>query len=255
VGRVYRNLLAAPEAVDRSLSALSARIAARERGRSIAIAVTEWGAFFSTDPAWVDHIKTMGTAVYLARMMQVFLGQPRVAVADYFKFTDRTMMGWVGFDQQPKIPYYVLQLYARHFGTQLVAAQIDSPTYSADGVGVIAPDPQVPEVTVAAARDESGRRLFVNLINRSGSTIHRVRLDLGPFRAGSTATGWVLSAPTPTDHNGRDLPDEVPAALYQEPPRSPGGHPIRLERTTVDLSIPVRLAPWSIVTLELGTPP
>src|SRR6202030_4305473 len=122
---VYQSLWAAPEAVDRSLSDLDALIAKYANGRPIGIAVTEWGALFSFDPQWIDHVKTMGTAVYLARLMQVFINHPRVVLADYFKFTDRSPMGWVGYDKKPKIPYYVVQLFARHFGSRLVEATVE----------------------------------------------------------------------------------------------------------------------------------
>jgi alpha-N-arabinofuranosidase len=252
VKEVYTSLFAAPEAVNRSLTALDTMISRYERSRHIEIAVTEWGALFSFDPAWVDHVKTMGSAVYLARMMQVFLGQPRVSLADYFKFTDRTMMGWVGYDQRPKIPYYVVQLFSQHFGDRLVAASIDSPTFSTHGAGVVQAEVSVPEVTVVASRAGAGGKLFVNMVNRSWSTIHQIRLDTGAFRGSPSATAWVLTAPRATDSNGRDLPDEVPANMYVEPPRGPSDpQSYQLEKKSVDLSAPILLPPFSVVTLEI----
>ncbi len=127
---VYQSLWASPEAVDRSLSDLDALIAKYAHGRPIGIAVTEWGALFSNDSQWIDHEKTMGSAVYLARLMQVFINHPRVVLTNYFKFADRTPMGWVGYDRKPKVPYYVIQLFARHFGTHQVEATVESPTFS-----------------------------------------------------------------------------------------------------------------------------
>src|ERR1035437_6936553 len=131
---VYQSLWAAPDAVDRSLTALDTKITTVENGHRIEIAITEWGALFSWDPALVDHVKTMGTSVYLARLVQVFMGQPRVTIASYFKFTDGSFMGWVGYDARPKIPYYVIQMFSQHFGTRLVASSIESPEYSVKAV-------------------------------------------------------------------------------------------------------------------------
>lgn len=249
---VYQGLWASPEAVDRSLSQLDDLITKYGNGRQIGIAVTEWGALFSNAPHWIDHEKTMGSAVYLARLMQVFINHPRVVLTDYFKFTDRTPIGWVGYDQKPKVPYYVIQMFARHFGTRQVAATVESPTFSVGQIGVAPAESDVAEVTVVAALDASGRKLFVNLVNRSWQTIHQVRLDTGSFKAADTATVWELSSPGLTDHNGRDLPDEVPAKMYEEPPvNGSAATTIKLEQKTVKLESPVILQPYSIVTLEL----
>src|SRR6202044_2265426 len=134
------------------------------------IAVTEWGALFSADPRWIDHVNTIGSAVYLARMMQVFLLQPRVTLADYFKFSDRNFMGWIGYDRKPKVPYYVIELFAAHFGDQLVEASIESPTYDVEGLGPAPAETNVAELTVAASISRPSEKLFVNIVNRSWNT-------------------------------------------------------------------------------------
>ncbi|HZP61114.1 MAG TPA: alpha-L-arabinofuranosidase C-terminal domain-containing protein [Opitutaceae bacterium] len=249
---VYQSLWASPEAVDRSLSKLDDLLARYGNGHPIGIAVTEWGALFSNAPHWIDHEKTMGSAVYLARLMQVFINHPRVVLTDYFKFTDRTPIGWVSYDGKPKVPYYVIQMFARHFGTRQVAATVESPTFSVGQVGVAPAESDVPEVTAVAATDGSGRKLFVNLVNRSWQTIHQVRLDTGSFKAADAATLWELSSPGLTDHNGRDLPDELPSSMFEEPPVKNGAPAaIKIEQKTVDLKSPLTLQPYSIVTLEL----
>jgi alpha-N-arabinofuranosidase len=250
---VYQSLWASPEAVDHSLGDLDALIDKYANGRPIGIAVTEWGALFSNAPHWIDHIKTMGSAVYLARLMQVFINHPRVVLTNYFKFTDRTPMGWVGYDQKPKVPYYVIQLFARHFGTRQVAATVEgSPTFSIGQVGVTPAESDVPEITAIAALDDSGRKLFVNLINRSWQTIHQVNLDTGSFKAADNATVWEISSPGLTDHNGPDLPDEIPSSMYEEPPVHPNAKSaIKIEQKTVSLKSPIILQPYSIVTVEL----
>jgi alpha-L-arabinofuranosidase len=161
-------------------------------------------------------------------------------------------MGWVSYDRKPKVPYYVIQLFARHFGTRQVAATVESPTFSVDQVGITPAEADVPEVTVVAALDASGRKLFVNLINRSWQTIHPVQLDTGSFKAADTATAWELSSPGLTDHNGPDLPDEIPTGMYEEPPVNPGAKAvIQIEQKTVSLKSPIILQPYSIVTVEL----
>ncbi len=249
---VYQSLLAAPEAVNRSLTQLDALIARHEKGRRIEIAVTEWGALYSPSPEWIDHVKTMGSAVYLARLFQVFITQPRVTLASSFKFTDRSYMGWIGYDQKPKVPYHVAQLYARHFGNRLVQASIESPVFNAPALGVMPSEANVPELTVIASINSDGRKLFINIVNRSWETIHRVKLDTGRFIASSTMTAWSISAPGLTDHNGRDLPPEVATTSYQEPVLHRDAKPyIGIEQLTLNPQQPVMVPPYSIVTLEL----
>jgi alpha-N-arabinofuranosidase len=253
---VYQSLWASPEAVDRSLRALEELITRYEKNRRIEIAVTEWGVFFSFDARWIDHVKTMGSAVYLARLMQVFMSHPRVTLANYFKFTDRTFMGWVGYDQRPKIPYYVIELFSQHFGNRLVEATVESPIYSSKSIGAASAETDVPEITVVAAADDEQRKLFINFVNRSWDTIHQVSLDTATFEASDSATAWILSSPGLLDHNGRDLPEEFPAHMYQEPLLHPQNQsPIRIQRKSFDPHATVFLPPYSVVTLELDARP
>jgi len=251
---VYQSLWAAPEEVGRSLTQLDQLITRYEQTRRVEIAVTEWGALFSFNKAWVDHVKTQGSAVYLARLMQVFLNQPRVTQAQYFKFTDASFMGWVGYDRKPKVPYYVIQLFTQHFGTRLVPATLASPNFSVGALGAMAAQSGVPEVTAVASLDATGRKLFVNLVNRSWATTHRVRFDTGSFPAATTARTWTLSSPGVTDHNGPDIPPDVPKSLYTEPTVSPYAKlPITLQQKSVDLRQPIYVSPYSIVTVEIDS--
>lgn len=185
--------------------------------------------------------------------MQVYLEQPRVTVANYFKFTDQTFMGWVGYDKKPKIPYYVVQLFARHFGTRLVTSSVPaSPTFKTAALGPMAAENAVPELTSVAALDATGGKLFINIVNRSWDTIHQVKFDTGTFNAATQGRTWSISSPGPTDHNGRDLPSHIPTSMYVEPPlhRDTKG-PVGIKEKTFDLTHPLLIPPYSIVTVEL----
>ena len=249
---LYQSLWAAPEAVARSLTKLSGLLARYEKSRHIEIAITEWGALFSYEKTEVDQVKTMGSAVYLARLLQVFLSQPRVTVADYFKFTDRSFMGWIGYDQKPKIPYYVIELFSKHFGSQLVHASVNSPEFDSKAVGIAAAEHGVPELTVAAALDDTGKKLFINIVNRSWNTIHRIKLDTGGFTPAPTAKTWTISSPGVTDHNGPDLPGEINPSLYVEPKLSAGFKgPIAITTGICSSADTFPIAPFSVLTIEL----
>lgn len=255
VQQVYQSLWAIPEAVDLSLQDLSALIAQYQTTRQIGIAITEWGPLFSTDPAWIDHEKTLGSAVYLARLIQVFMSQPRVSIANFFLFTDQSFMGWVGFNQVPKVPYYVIELFTKHFGTQLLAASVNgAATYNSVSVGAAGAQTGVPEVTATASLDATGQRLFVNFVNRSWSTVYPVAVNIGTFNAAS-AVEWSISSPGVTDNNGPDMPSWIPASDYIEPPISNSFRgPIAVTETVISPQASVILPPHSIVTVEFDGP-
>jgi alpha-N-arabinofuranosidase len=253
---VYRALWAAPEAIDRDLSRLEKIIRAYQAGKDIGIAVTEWGLLYSVnlDPGWIDKVKTMGSAVYVGRVLQVFVSHPKVRIANYFKFTDDTPIGWVAFDGKPKAPYYALQLFSRHFGARLVKSEImGGKTYGTPPLGIMTEEKDVPEVTAAAALNDKGDRLFVNLINRSWSETHYVGLSVKGFVGAEGETdAWLLAAPAATDHNGPDLSPELSRRVEETPLSAElAGRPVVLRKIRLDAGKPIRLAPFSLLTVEI----
>jgi len=252
VDTVYPALWAAPDAVEDSLNRLAGLMSRYEGARRvpIGIAVTEWGALFSMpqrDPYWTDHAKTLGAAVYTARTLQVLLSQPRVRLANHFKFSDRSFMGMVNYEGTPKVPFHAFRLFAKHTGTHLVSAQFDAmPTYDTDGIGRIAARRGVPDVTVLATRDGDTGRLYVNLVNRSLHRSHRVKLDLHGMTPKPGGTLVALSGPAPTAHNGRDLPPEWPYSPAYEPYSV--GPALDLVQSAWRTDEPLVLAPFSVAT-------
>jgi alpha-N-arabinofuranosidase len=253
---VYPALWAAPEAVGRSLDALEGLLEKYEgNDKKINIAITEWGPLYSlprADVHWFDHVKTLGSGIFVARTLQVFMEHPRVKVANYFKLADRSFMGWVGYDGVPKVPYWVFQLYARHFGDQRVAVNLDSPVYNSVQVGATAAEANVKEVTAVAALDRARDRLYVNFVNRSLRHNYRVKLQVEGFQVTSPAvTLWKVAAREPTAHNGRDIPPDWPYDTKIEPFTTLLPNSIRLISETKNSGDFVDIPPFSIITVEL----
>jgi len=250
----YQAMWAAPETVDQELTQLEGWIAQYQQSRPINIAVTEWGPLFGLLPDWIDHNKTMGSAVYVDRMIQVFLSHPKVKVANYFKFTDDTYMGWDSYLNQPKVPYYVIQLFAQHFGTTMVSTNVTSPVYSTAGVGDAPPESNVALVTAVSSIDPATGKLYVNFVNRDWAQTHYVQLTVGGFRY-STATGTLrkIYSSSVTDNNGPDMRPGI-GISYVDP--SPIASNIQIQLESVDLNSPIALPPHSVETLEIdGDPP
>lgn len=255
VDQVYPALWASPEAVDESLAQLEELIARYEGKRRIGIAITEWGALYSlprADPYWVDHVKTLGSGIYIARMLQVFMSHPRVQMANYFKFTDRSFMGWVDLNGQPKVPYWVFKLYARNSGDMRVKSSMTpSRTYNAPALAIMKPQSNVPELTHIVTRDTKSGRLYINLVNRSMSRQYTVNLSLNGLNPATKGELLQVSGKEPTAHNGRDIPLEWPFRDEYEPFTSAAPDSIRIQPRAWKAGEPLRVAPFSVVTLIL----
>ena len=245
IDQVYPALWAAPEAVKRSLDQLGKLIETYQGAKEIDIAVTEWGALYSLpyfDPYWVDHVKTLGSGVYMARLLQVFMSNSKVKLANYFKLVDRSFMGWINYNGEPKVPYYVFSLYSKYTGDQLLPTSLESPTFNTKSIGIMTDESNVAEVTVVASKRSATGEVYINFVNRSMQHVHKIKLDFLGDLPSRTGTLLSITADEPTAHNGRDIPPEWPYNKDYEPySTAPSG------------SINIHSSPWSdrdLVTLN-----
>ncbi len=249
---VYQAMWGAAVAVDKDLSALERLISAHAHGRDIGIAVTEWGPFFSIHHIdYLDHVKTLGSAVYAARIFQVLLSHPKVKIANFFKFTDNTFMGWISYNGVPKVPYYAVEMYSKHFGHTLVKAGINSPKFDTRKIGFAKQQVGVPELTAVASIDATGRRLFVNIVSCSWDRPRKITLKTPGFVCTKNeAVVRMITGPRASSHNGPDLPDWWPLP-YKEPLPEPTEPPIAIKTRIWDRRTPLTIPPHAVVMIEL----
>jgi alpha-N-arabinofuranosidase len=207
----YRALFAFPAEVRRNLEALCAQIdryAPRESGR-IRLAITEWGPLFQILPSsrWVDHDKTLGSGLFAASVMQVFLNSPRLDIANFFKLTESGFMGWVNADGTPKPSYLALSLYTRHFGTRLTATVVDGPTFDAAPAGVVSAARNVPFVDAVSSLSGDGKRLYLIAVNKHFTAPAMADVHIAGFKPSQSGRRWVLTGSGVDANNGPDLPD------------------------------------------------
>lgn len=206
---VYQAMLAAPQQIEANLRDVSALLARYEtQQRPISIAVTEWGPMFHVLPSspWVDHVKTMGSALFVAGTLNAFLRTPRLETANFFKLADQGFMGWLGRRDGQWVhtaPGMTFSLYRRTLGRRLVQARVVSPTFSTPGVGVVSPSGTVPVVDAVATHDDG--LLRVMLVNRGEQPI-TVQLRLAGVAGVAGATVQTLSAEALDAHTGSQLP-------------------------------------------------
>lgn len=217
---VYRSLLAAPELVRRNLAKLSAEIGALKPAdaRRIKIAVTEWGTLYHVQPSsrFVDHCKTLGSALYTAAVMKAFIDTPRVEAAHYFKLVDQLFIGAVGKRGDafaPTASYYALQLFTRHFGATQVACRTTSPTYDSRANGWVPAVRGVPLFETLCSMSADRRTLYIMAINKHFDRGMEASMALRGFRAGGSATAWTLNG-TGIDANTGTAPKQVPGITW-----------------------------------------
>jgi alpha-N-arabinofuranosidase len=150
----YATMLGAPELIRANLKTVSNQIDkhAGPRGKDIVIAVTEWGPLFHIDPKspYILHTKTLGSALYTASVLKVYMETPRVEVATFFKLSDLNFMGLVGVREgmpladylkfekgtfRATASYLAFQLLATRFERVLVSCKTDGPTFDTKVLG------------------------------------------------------------------------------------------------------------------------
>jgi len=222
---VYRALLAFPQLVSQNLATVGWQIETYAGGPSsrIQIAVTEWGPLFHFIPSdpWVDHPKTLGSALYVAGAMQSFLRSPRMGMANFFKLTEQSFLGSIGPGGEPKPSYYAFQMYTKHFGDLLVDTKEEGPRFSSREVGNVAAVSNAPALDTVASLSADRMRLYLITVNTSFTNSIRAKIQLRDFHPASTARLWVLSGTRLDANNGEDLPP-VPGLKWAKQAGPPG---------------------------------
>ena len=266
---VYKSLWAAPVMVEENLRTVSDQIrkfAPPGRADRIKISVTEWAPLFhvTTASKWIDHSKTLGSALYVADILRVFVQNDRVDSAMFFKLNEPSFLGLLGVRSGAWIPnasFHAFQLFSRYFGTTLVGSTAKSPTYDSLRAGLIPKTAGVPLLTTVASLSADRNRLYVMLINKSVDQTANVALALGGFDP-IAGTAHLLTGASPDSNTGAELP-KVPGLAWarqvnidEKLRHFDHGAPTEISftstaLTTVGKTFAYRVPPHSVVSLEL----
>ena len=246
--RVYSAMLAAPMLIRDSLADVSRKIASLgpESDAHVRLAVTEWGPYFQMAPGdrFVDHVKTLGSALYVASAMKAFLESPKLDVATGFKLSDKLFQGWIGERNGHWVstaPYYALQMYTHHFGSVLVDSGARGPVYDSQPAGLVDALSEVPYLDVVSSRSADHRLLYVMAINKHFDAAVRARIDIRGGHPSGTGTAWTLNG-TGIDANTGTQPFQAPGVHWAKQasdetnPRFERGSPDEVTVTSSKLS-------------------
>jgi alpha-N-arabinofuranosidase len=211
---VYAAMLAAPQLIGRRLNDLAQRLDALTPSRTnpIQIAVTEWGPYFQADPSsrFVDHSKTLASALFAASALKTFMESPRTQVANLFKLVDASFMGWIGIRQgtyAAKAPLLAVTMLRNYFGPNLVSSATVSPTYDAPTVGWVDSAASVPYLDIVASRSDDSKTVYVLGINKHFDREIQAQIHVSNFSMTGRATVYTLNGTAADANTGTQLPN------------------------------------------------
>ena len=207
---VYAAMWAAPRQIFANLQDISARIRQQPSAARMKIAVTEWGPLFHFVPAspYVDHPKTLGSALYVASTLKAFVETPEVEAANIFKLVDPLFLGVIGMrngEFAPASSYYAFQLYTKHFGEVLIPSETVVPEYRNRQVGMVDTASNNPYLDVVASRSDDRRKLYIIAVNRSFDQDIAATIHLREMKP-TGGTAWVLTGTGVDANTGTQLP-------------------------------------------------
>ena len=224
--KVYRAMLAAPVLIARNLKVVEQQIAtyAPNRASQIGIAVTEWGPLFQFDPksAYVDHPKTLGSALFVASTLKAFVESARTQIANFWLLNDLSVLGMIGSreagfppkpDWAPTARYFAFQLFTRYFGDQLVQSTVEGPTYNSEAVGLIDSVDNVPYLDIVSSLSTDRRTLFIIAINKNFDSSIESSITLRDFNPAPEGIAWTLTG-SGIDANTGTMPLRVPGLSW-----------------------------------------
>jgi len=212
VRTIYHAMLAAPIQLRASLDRVSAQIKkyAPAHASRIKIAVTEWSPSFQIvlDGPYLDHPKTLGSALFVASNIKNYIEHPDVDIANYFKLNDRLWAGMLSVRNDRFVgtaPYYAFRMYREHFGSVLIKTETESPTYNTNGAGYVGAHQNVPYLDVVSSLSADGRHLYVMVINKHFDQDIPARIDLAGFKPGAKGSAFVLTGSGIDANTGTEL--------------------------------------------------
>ena len=227
---VYTSMMAAPLEVSDTLTRLSAKIESiLGKDSPVTIGISEWGPLFQDQltSRFYDHVKTLGSSLYVASLLNVFVQSPRTELANAFKLVDNLAMGWIGVRDgafTAKAPYYALELYTRHFGTQLLASETVSPGYENRSMGWVDSLMSVPYLDAAASTSDDGNAVYLAVVNRHFDRNVTAEISVGQFCwDGSDAEVWTLNGTAVDANTGTSIAGGQSAGLADQAQIDPGG--------------------------------
>jgi alpha-N-arabinofuranosidase len=203
---IYQTMLGAPELIARNLDTVGRQLEQwGSPARKPFVAVTEWGPIFQWvhHGRYVDHNKTLGSALFSACVLKALVESPCTGMANFFMLNDFGVTGWISSMNDrwpPPDPEWAMTaralaftMFTRHFGETVVRSKAAGPSFDTDGAGLTDSVKGVPYLDVVASLDASGKGLYLIAINKHFDASIDTRISIKGFRPASRGSAWTLS--------------------------------------------------------------
>jgi alpha-N-arabinofuranosidase len=182
-------------------------------GKDIPLAVTEYnGGFVQDEPVPYRHC--LGTALINAELLRIFMKpENNIIMANYWQFCNSywgmvwTQEDYMKHDYKQHIKYlkrpnqYVYELYNKHFGPELIPAEVSCGSYRMKGFSV-------PYLSVNASKDTDKSKVYIVVINKNMEKPEKAVVSLKDFSSSLKGDAWVLSGLSVDAVNEKD-PENV----------------------------------------------
>jgi alpha-N-arabinofuranosidase len=211
VRTVYTNMLAAPQAVRRNLRTISTEIdyLAPKRRKEIGIGVSEWGPLFQFEPSpYVLHVRTLGSALYIASVLKQFIDTPKVMMSCTFNLVSDGFIGWIakrGNEYIANAQLLALKMFTRYFGDIRVSSRYGCPTFNSTALGIFEAEENVPYLDVLASVSQDKSKLYVMIVNKHFDSPFDVIINISGFKPSSRGTAYTLTGTGLDANTGADL--------------------------------------------------
>ncbi|HEY3839110.1 MAG TPA: hypothetical protein VGL72_21195, partial [Bryobacteraceae bacterium] len=189
VRTVYSAMLAAPQGIHNNLNTIATEIdtLVPSRAGQIGIAVTEWSPLFTFDPEpFVVHVRTLGSAIYIASVLKQYIDVPKMICSCTFNFVSSDFIGWIGLRNGQYIPnaqYLALQMFTKHFGSKRVLSYYGCPSFNSPAaVGVVAAATNVPYLDLTVSVSADSKTLYIMGINKHFDSAIKMNLSISGFK-------------------------------------------------------------------------
>ncbi|NDQ55786.1 MAG: hypothetical protein GZ088_01785 [Acidipila sp.] len=197
-----RNLMAHPLHYEAFYNKVVQLIHELTPGRDIKLSINEWNTSLP-----VPRQHSMESALYAARLMNVFERSPAVAMTAVSDMVN----GWSGGVVQASrhglfvTPIYLVnELYNRRLGTQSLAVRADGPAFdtSLEGKGL-------PTLDVTASRTADGKQIFIKAVNTDGKHALKTTVQISGAGIRPEAEMETITADSLTAANSFASPEAV----------------------------------------------
>ncbi|MCG8428770.1 MAG: hypothetical protein MI754_15555 [Chromatiales bacterium] len=212
---VYRAMLGRPVSIAKNLQRQAKQLEAvyPDAAQRPFIAVTEWGPIFQFFHAgeYVDHPKTLGSAIFSASTFNALLKSPETEISAFWMLNDFSSLGWIASanDRFPPDPewqetarYYAYQMYTQHFGRQLIKTEVTGPTFNTPKVGWSDALKSVPYLDVITSLGPNNETLYILVINKHFDEAISADINISNAATADQGTQWQLTGKGLDSHTG-----------------------------------------------------